>query len=123
MMHLCEARGAGLPLAHEIYAYALAHVAEFCAPYASVIDIDKTKLPSAEVVRGWSGPRFASALRHIPTHPDFNANGRQLVHVSLKVAAKHGTGYTVRWKANAAVVRKKGGENIDKQHLQQRCVG
>jgi hypothetical protein len=123
MIGLCEAGGAGLALANEIYAYALAHVDEFCAPYASVIDIDKAKLPSAETVRSWSGPRFASALRHIPTHPDFNANVRQLVHVSFKVAAKHGSGYTDLLKANAAVIRKNVVENIFDRHLQPLFLG
>ncbi len=123
MIGLCEAGGAGLALANEIYAYALAHVDEFCAPYASVIDIDKSKLPSAEEVRGWSGARFASALRHIPTHPDFNANVRQLVHVSFKVAAKHGTGYTDLLKANADVIRKNVVENIYDRHLQPLFLG
>ena len=33
--------GDGFALAKEIYAYALAHVDELCAPYASVIDINR----------------------------------------------------------------------------------
>src|SRR6185436_4804153 len=42
---LAAARGDGLALAQEIYAEALAHIDELCAPYASVIDIDRTLLP------------------------------------------------------------------------------
>ena len=44
---LAEAGGDGLALAKEIYAGALEHVDELCAPYAAVIDIDREKLPSA----------------------------------------------------------------------------
>ena len=42
---LAEAGGDGLEIAKEIYAKALDHVDELCAPYASVIDIDNAKLP------------------------------------------------------------------------------
>src|SRR5690242_13146310 len=47
LIGLAEAGGDGLEIAREIYAYAIEHVDEFCAPYASVIDIDKAKLPPA----------------------------------------------------------------------------
>ena len=49
---LAEAGGNGLALAKEIYAGALEHVEELCAPYATVIDIDRRKLPAAGVVAG-----------------------------------------------------------------------
>ena len=41
---LLVAGGDGLALAKEIYAYASDHVDEFCAPYATVIDIDKRQV-------------------------------------------------------------------------------
>ena len=66
---LAEAGGDGLALAKEIYADALAHVDELCAPYATVIDIDRAKLPSAEAVAEWTGAQMANAIRHIQTHP------------------------------------------------------
>ena len=43
---LAEAGGDGLALAKEIYAEAFSHADELCAPYATVNDIDKAKLPS-----------------------------------------------------------------------------
>ena len=55
LIGLAEAGGEGLALAKEIYTYALERVDELCAPYASVIDIDKAKLPSAATVNGWRG--------------------------------------------------------------------
>src|SRR3954469_19602710 len=100
MIGLAEAGGEGLRLAKEIYAYALAHIEELCAPYAAVIDIQKTKLPSVETVNTWSGLLFSNAIRHVPTHPDFNPSMRQLLHVSFKLAAKAGTRYTDLLKAN-----------------------
>jgi hypothetical protein len=123
LIGLAEAGGEGLALAKEIYAYALEHVDELCAPYASVIDIDKAKLPSVSIVEGWGGEQFANALRHIPSHPEFNASFRQLLHVSFKVAAKAGARYTDLLKANEAIVAKNVTENIFERHMLPLLVG
>lgn len=114
---LAEAGGEGLALVKEIYAYALEHVDEFCAPYASVIDIDRAQLPSAATVNKWDESQFANAVRHIPSHPQFNAHVRQLLHVSFKVAAKHGQRYTDLLKTCEAVIAKNVTANIYDRHL------
>jgi hypothetical protein len=123
LIGLAEAGGDGLALAKEIYAYALEHVDELCAPYASVIDIDRGKLPPASAVKTWSGERFANSLRHIPTHPDFNASFRQLLHVSFKLGAKAGGRYTDLLKANEPIVAKNVTANIFERHLLPLFVG
>jgi hypothetical protein len=114
---LAEAGGDGLDLAREIYAYALGHVDEFCAPYASVIDIDRSRLPATEEVQGWTGPEFAAAIRHVPTHPAFNPSLRQLLHVSFKVAAKHGSRYTDLLRANREIVGRQVTDNLYERHM------
>jgi hypothetical protein len=63
---------------------------ELCGPYATVIDIDRKKLPTPEEVARWDGERFAAALRHDPSCPHYNPNLRQLLHVGYKVAAQMG---------------------------------
>ncbi len=90
---LAEAGGSGLALAKEIYSEALGHIDELCAPYASVIDIDAGRLPSAAAVNGWSAAQFVSALRHDQANPSYNPHLRQLLHVGYKVAAKLGPRY------------------------------
>src|SRR4051812_2446274 len=90
---LAEAGGDGLALAKEIYAEALAHVDDLCAPYAAVIDIDRAELPPPEMVNRWGPEEFVSALRHDPSNPAFNPHLRQLLHVGYKVAAKMGRRY------------------------------
>ena len=117
LIGLAAAGGDGLALAKEIYAYALEHVDEMCAPYASVIDIDRSKLPSTIGVNSWTGPQLADALRHIPGHPRFNANMRQLLHVSFKIAGRAGKRYTDLLKANEAIVAKQVTENIYHRHM------
>ena len=117
LIGLAEAGGEGLALAQGIYAYALAHVDELCGPYASVIDIDRARLPAAEVVARWSGAQFANTLRHIPGQPEFNAHVRQLLHVSFKLAAKAGARYPDLLMANEAIVAKNVTENIFNRHM------
>jgi hypothetical protein len=90
---LAEAGGEGLALAKEIYAEALARIDELCGPYATVIDINRTQLPSASTLNGWSSEQLVRALRHDPKDPLFNSNVRQLIHVGFKVAAKMGDRY------------------------------
>lgn len=80
----------GLAIAREIYRTSLGRFDELCGPYASVIDIDQDKLPSASDVDAWSGDRFAAALRHDQSCPDYNPDLRQMLHVGYKVAAEMG---------------------------------
>jgi hypothetical protein len=82
-----------------------------------VIDIDRANLPPADTVNAWSGPRLAAAIRHVPGHPEFNANIRQLLHVSFKVAAKQGARYTDLLVTNRDIVARQVTENIYERHL------
>ena len=123
LIGLCEAGGDGLTLAKEIYIYAREHAEELCAPYASVIDIDAAQLPRMREVDNWSGPRFASALRHIPSDPNFNRHVRQLLHVSFKVAANAGSRYLQLLEKHAAVVAAEVTENIYSRHMRPLFIG
>jgi len=109
----------GLTVAKEIYASALSRKEELCGPYADVIDIDDSQLPSPDEVAGWSGEKFANTLRHIPGHPDYNSNFRQLIHVGYKVAAEMGEKYTGLLKKNADIVGNCVEENIFDRHLKR----
>ena len=117
LIGLAEAGGDGLALAKEISAYALDHVDELCAPYASVIDIDPRRLPAAADVNSWSGPRLAAAIRHVPICPDFNADMRQLLHVSFKVAAMHGRRFTDLLVDNRELVARQVTDNLFQRHM------
>ena len=90
---LAEAGGDGLKLAKEMYAQALVHRDELCAPYATVIDIDVAKLPTPEKVNQWSSQQYANALRHDQKCAEYNPSFRQLLHVGYKIAAHLGKRY------------------------------
>jgi len=116
---LALAGGEGLKAAKHIYAQALSRKEELCGPYADVIDIDDSKLPSVEEVSGWTSEKFANTLRHIPGHPDYNSNLRQLIHVGYKVAAEMGETYKNLLKKHSAVVGRCVEENIYDRHLKR----
>jgi len=109
----------GLAAAKEIYEKALTRKDELCGPYADVIDIDNSKLPTVEEVAGWSGEKFGNTLRHIPGHAEYNPNFRQLIHVGYKVAAEMGDRYTGLLKKYADVVGACVEENIYDRHLRR----
>lgn len=116
---LALAGGDGLELAKKIYAGSYNRKDELCAPYADVIDIDGSQLPSVEEVNAWSSEKFANTLRHIPGHPDYNANFRQLIHVAYKVAAELGDEYYGMLEKYAVIIGQCVEENIYDRHLKR----
>lgn len=123
LIGLCEAGGDGLALTKEIYTYSVSHIDELCGPYASVIDIDRNKLPSIEEVNQFDGPGLATALRHIPTNPAFSSDMRQLLHVSFKVAAKTGSRFLDLLKSNEEIIAKQVTENLYTRHMRPLFIG
>lgn len=120
---LCESGGEGLELVREFYEYATEHLEELCAPYASVIDIDRKGLPGVADIKSWSGSRMAATIRHVPTCPDFNANVRQLLHVAFKVAAKAGRRYLDLLQRNREIVGDQVRINLLQRHMLPLFVG
>jgi len=116
---LASADGAGLMIAKEIYKRAYERKNDLCIPYAAVIDIDHSKLPSPEEVRTWTAGKFASTLRHIPDHPDYNPNFRQLIHVGYKVAAEMGSDFYAALVKYAAIIEENVIENLFERHIKR----
>jgi len=109
--------GEALKLAAAIYAGAFARYDEMCKPYATVIDIDRNRLPSPDAVRSWSGAQFAAALRHAPRNPQFNPHFRQLLHVGYKVAAEMGGSYREALQTHRAGIGALVTENLFEKHM------
>lgn len=116
---LALAGGEGLVLAKQIYANSFNRKEELCAPYADVIDIDGNQLPTVEEVNAWTSEKYVNTLRHIPGHPDYNSNFRQLIHVAYKVAAEMEDDYTNLLKKYADVIGGCVEENIYERHLKR----
>jgi hypothetical protein len=120
---LAEAGGEALQLAKEIYTKALGRYDELAAPYASVIDIDPKKLPSAAEIAGWTSRQFVDALANEPGTRGYNPSLRQLVHVGYKVAAEMGDRYLAALEANATVVGRRVTDNLLRKHIKPLFVG
>lgn len=120
---LAESGGDGLKLAKEIYSRALDDIDALCAPYATVIDIDRSQLPSKEEVQAWTSEQFTSALRHDQRNERYNPNLRQLLHVGYKVAAKMGDRYLKMLETCEPAVAKNVTENLYQRHVKPLFIG
>jgi hypothetical protein len=114
---LAAADGGGLALAKEIYAGAMEHIDELCAPYAAVLDIDRSRLPSAAAVQRWDSEQFVSAVRHDQKNPAYNPSARQLLHVGYKIAAGMGPRYLKALEQYESSVAANVTENLYQRHV------
>ncbi len=123
LIGLAEAGGDGLEIAKEIYAGALSRMDELCQPYATVIDIDSSALPTAADVAGWDGQRFAETLRHDQANANYNPSFRQLLHVGYKVAAELGQRYYDALEKYESDVSRNVTENLWERHIKPIFIG
>lgn len=114
---LALADAKALELAKKIAISALGRMEELCIPYATVIDINPSNLPTAEQIASWSGDQYARALRHNQQDPLYNPDFRQLVHVSYKIAAEMSSEFYADLERNADVVAQQVKENILDRHI------
>jgi tagaturonate epimerase len=120
---LAEAGGEGLALAKELYQEALEQVEELCAPYATVIEIDRNLLPGAAAVSAWTSEQYVAALRHDPKCADFNPHLRQLLHVSYKLAAHQGDRFRRLLKECEPTIARNVTTNLWERHIQPVFLG
>ena len=116
---LAMAGGEALQMIKDIYKGGLSRYDELAGPYATVIDIDTSKLPTTAEVDGWDGETMANSLRHIPDHPQYNLHFRQLMHVSYKLAAERGEAYISLLRQHSELVGSQVTENIFDRHIKR----
>jgi tagaturonate epimerase len=117
LIGLAMAGGGGLQIAKDLYAAAFPRFDELCGPYATVIDIDKSRLPDPKAVARWTDSQFADALRHNQSCPAFNPHLRQLLHVGYKIAAEMGPRFLSALEANKAVIAEQVTTNLFDRHI------
>ncbi len=116
---LSLAGGDALQLVKDIYTESLTRFDELCGPYSTVTDISLNNLPSVSDVELWNGETMAGTLRHIPSHPMYNPDFRQLMHVSYKLAAEKGELYRDLLKEHSDLIGKQVTENIYDRHIRR----
>ena len=110
---------AALALAKKIYRIALDRMDELTVPYATVIDVDTSKLPAPDAVDGWDADTFAKTLRHDESEPLYNPSFRQLIHVSFKVAAELADEYYPALDRNLDIIGREIEANIGERHVKR----
>jgi len=119
LIGLAEAGRDGLSLAREIYTSAFHRFEELAKPYATVIDIDSSRLPDPSDLEAWDGKRFAATLRHDPSNPHYNPHFRQLLHVGFKVAAEMNGRYLQALRDHETVIARNVTGNIYERHMKR----
>jgi hypothetical protein len=114
---LAAAGGEGLDIAKKIYTSAYDRFDELCGPYATVIDIDKSKLPAINEVNSWTSDKFKRSVTHDQSCSDYDLNIRQLLHVGYKVAAELGSEYIDALEKYEDVIAEHVTENIYERHI------
>jgi hypothetical protein len=114
---LAESGGEALTFVKDIYSHSLEKIEELCAPYADVIDINVSSLPTASEVTKWNSKKFAASLRHIPGNKDYNPNMRQLIHVAYKLAAMKMDEYFKLLETNEKTVSDCVYQNVYDRHI------
>lgn len=114
---LALAGGESLDFVKKLYYKSLENIEELCAPYADVIDINVSSLPSKSVVSVWNSEKFADSIKHIPGNPHYNPNMRQLIHVAYKIAASEIHEYFGLLEANESIISRCVYENIFDRHI------
>jgi len=117
LIGLAAAGGDRLAIAKDVYRGAHGRFDELCAPYASVVAIDRGKLPPPEAIAGWSGDAFAAALRHDTACDAYNPHLRQLLHVGYKVAAEMGDRFTAALRQHSTVIAAGVTQNLYERHI------
>ncbi len=116
---LSLADGQSLIVAKNFYVRALSRFEELCGPYSTVINITFANLPGPDDVMNWSAEKFVDTLRHIPGHPDYNPDFRQLMHVAYKIAAEHKDIYLKLLQVNKELVGRQVTENLFERHIKR----
>lgn len=120
---LAEAGEDGLVIAKEVYRSAFESIDEIVKPYAAVVEIDRSRLPTPAEVDLWDGHALSASLRHVESDPRFNPNIRQLFHVAFRVAAKMGPRYLEALARHEASVSRNVTANLWERHLAPLFVG
>lgn len=113
----------GLRVATHIYAEAHARFEELCKPYATVVEIDRAKLPGPSEVEGWTAEQFVRRLRHDPACPEFSVHVRQLMHVAFKVAAEMGAEFRETLDSARETAGRGVTDNLYERHIRPLFVG
>ena len=115
--------GEALGFVQELYGLALARYDELLKPYATVVRIDRSKLPSPAEVKRWTAEEFVGSLRHDRSAPRYSTDLRQFLHVSFRLAAEAGDRYTDMLHACRGTIERNVTMNLLDRHIKPLFIG
>ncbi|HVZ89513.1 MAG TPA: tagaturonate epimerase family protein [Polyangia bacterium] len=107
----------GLAVAKRIYQLSLPRFDELVKPYATVVQIDRAKLPTVAAIERWTTDDFVGRLRHDQSNPAYDRDLRQFVHVAFRVAAEMGAEWTGALEAARETAGRCVTENLFDRHV------
>jgi hypothetical protein len=123
VLGVAQAGGDGLAFAKALYREACARFDDMAKPYATVIAIDRQKLPSPDEVDRWSSDAFVAALEHDQSSPGFNLHLRQLIHISFRIAAEKREQWMGLLTAHRPIVEARVRDNLLVRHIEPLFFG
>lgn len=123
LIGLAEAGGEGLDFVKEVYIAAFQRIDELCAPYITVLEIDRAKLPPGPIVVKWTSEQFLSALRHDQACAEFNPHLRQLLHVAFRIAAEQRARYLELIREHHSIIARNVTANLFDRHIRPIFIG
>ncbi len=120
---LASVGGEGAAFVKRLYRAALSRYDELCVPYLLVIDIDRTRLPTAEQVDALSSEQLVEMLRHDASCPRYSTDVRQLLHIAFRIAAEWGGEYFPLLETHRQAVATCVEDNLFQRHIQPLFLG
>ena len=114
---LAEGGGEGLAIAKKIYSGSMQRYDELTGPYATVLAIDKSKLPTVAEVEIWDSAKFTESLIHNQKCANYNPSFRQLIHVGYKIAVELDAEYGTALDKYRGQIERNVMYNILERHL------
>lgn len=115
LIGIAESEEEGFKFSRDLYSEALDRYEELTKDYATVLSIEKIKLPAPEDF--FTGKEFAAALRHEPGSAAYNPHFRQLLHCSYKIASERGVQFFYFLERYRDKIEENVSDNLYRKHL------
>jgi hypothetical protein len=115
--------GDGLAFVQELYGLALARYDELLKPYLTVVQIDRSRLPTPAEVKRWTAEQFVESLRHDRSALRYSTDLRQFLHVSFRIAAEAGDRYTDMLRRCRGTIERNVTTNLYDRHIKPLFIG